>query len=240
MLKIFECSINQHSLVFMRHKIRQFILNLNQSEIAATLVSSCFSDITQAYFVNWPNQYLEIHLFLSPMQKKLNLGVSISCTEGNLELDHLSRCSRCKNNANKDTKNSLTLHNPLTGIYHLLKPEFIMQQQELLQRPEYDQLLAEVQANNQALNEARENLEHKVSERTQALLKAQLAAQNANEAKSLFLASMSHELRTPMNAILGLNHLLNTTQLNPKQKSYITKTQTSAENLLKILGRVDS
>jgi signal transduction histidine kinase/DNA-binding response OmpR family regulator len=37
---------------------------------------------------------------------------------------------------------------------------------------------------------------------------AQLAAEAANQAKSIFLASMSHELRTPLNAILGFSGML--------------------------------
>jgi signal transduction histidine kinase len=53
-----------------------------------------------------------------------------------------------------------------------------------------------------------DDLESKVLERTQALELALDAAQEANRAKSMFLATMSHELRTPLNAVIGYSELL--------------------------------
>ena len=47
---------------------------------------------------------------------------------------------------------------------------------------------------------------------------ARLRAEEANLAKSRFLATMSHELRTPLNAILGFSEIMRLEILGPQQQ----------------------
>jgi|GEM_PF-957852 len=75
-------------------------------------------------------------------------------------------------------------------------------------------------------------------EAREALERARQAADEANQAKSDFLANMSHEIRTPMNAVLGLTHLALRTELDAKQRNYLTKIDTAARNLLGILNDI--
>jgi PAS domain S-box-containing protein len=74
------------------------------------------------------------------------------------------------------------------------------------------------------LQKAYEEIEAKVVERTAQLEAAKIAAENANKAKDLFLATLSHELRSPLSAILSWTQLMERGVLPPEKVSVGIRT----------------
>ncbi|RLQ88104.1 sensor histidine kinase [Notoacmeibacter ruber] len=95
---------------------------------------------------------------------------------------------------------------------------------EISYRAEKDSLIAELETANGISNEARRR------------------AEEANLAKSRFLASMSHELRTPLNAILGFSEVMAEEVLGPMQndtyKEYAGDIHASGKHLLELINEI--
>ncbi|MCW9015122.1 MAG: ATP-binding protein [Gammaproteobacteria bacterium] len=73
---------------------------------------------------------------------------------------------------------------------------------------------------------------------TRQLEQAREDAEQASQAKSLFLATMSHEIRTPMNGVLGLVDVLSHSNLSVHQVDLVSTIRQSATTLLAIIDDI--
>jgi signal transduction histidine kinase/CheY-like chemotaxis protein len=67
---------------------------------------------------------------------------------------------------------------------------------------------------------------------------AKARAEEANSAKSAFLARMSHEIRTPMNAITGLSELILREKASPAVYEYATAVKQAGGNLVALINDI--
>ncbi len=72
----------------------------------------------------------------------------------------------------------------------------------------------------------------------QDLTRARVEAEQANHAKSAFLAAMSHEIRTPMNGVIGMIEVLAHSALNDAQTDAVQTIRESAASLLSLIDEI--
>ena len=98
--------------------------------------------------------------------------------------------------------------------------------------------LGELQSHINQMASSIEAQQRALSEYVDELKQAKQRAEEASQAKTLFLATMTHELRTPMNGALGMLQLLANTSLNDEQRRYADIAKSSSQHLLYIVNDI--
>ncbi len=108
-----------------------------------------------------------------------------------------------------------------------------IQAEELLEQKSRELFLA-----NQTLKDVVKNLEAAINENTRELVNARNKAQEAEHAKSRFIANISHELLTPMNGIQGNLSLIKDSNLNEKEKTFLQRARQSSDEMLSLIQKI--
>jgi len=102
----------------------------------------------------------------------------------------------------------------------------------------FNDMLAEIRTRDARIADHLAGLEQTVADRTADLAAAVEVAEDANRAKSDFLATMSHEIRTPMNGIMVMAEMLAAGEMPARQRRFAEVIAKSGSSLLSIINDI--
>jgi signal transduction histidine kinase/CheY-like chemotaxis protein/HPt (histidine-containing phosphotransfer) domain-containing protein len=136
------------------------------------------------------------------------------------------------------------------GVIYALEGESKRQVAEIVKKAQKAQTLLKAKQSKEASDQSRllrvierereimEELRGREAERSEEMRQAKIAADEANNSKSAFLAVVSHEIRTPMTGIMGMLRLLDDTDLSQEQKEYTRTIKDSGDAMLALLNDI--
>ena len=83
-----------------------------------------------------------------------------------------------------------------------------------------------------------ERKRQELEEKEKELTEINLSLEQANEAKSIFLARMSHEIRTPINAVIGMNEIIMRESAERNIIGYASNIETASHTLLSLINDI--
>ncbi len=114
------------------------------------------------------------------------------------------------------------------------KANTLLQAKKTKEENDHSRLLRVIEREREVMEELR----NRESERTEEMRRAKIVADEANHAKSAFLAVVSHEIRTPMTGIMGMIRMLQDTDLSADQKDYLMTIKDSGDAMLALLNDI--
>ena len=119
-------------------------------------------------------------------------------------------------------------------IRHNQRTNSILNAQKNKENTDHSRLLRVIEREREIMEELRA----RESERTEEMRDAKIIADEANQAKSAFLAVVSHEIRTPMTGIMGMVKMLEDTPLSKEQKDFVMTIGDSGQAMLALLNDI--
>lgn len=114
------------------------------------------------------------------------------------------------------------------------KTQSLLKAQKNKEKSDHSRLLRVIEREREIMEELR----GREAERTEEMRLAKISADEANQAKSAFLAVVSHEIRTPMTGVMGMIRMLESTNLTEEQKNYVMTIKDSGDAMVSLLNDI--